>query len=159
GQPQHDAPPRSLRRERAADPAPHPDQGQGEAPRVARKPHGAGAGRRMRAMGMRAFGGPEVLEMLDAPKPEPGAGQVRVKVAVAGINFMDVYMRGGAYAKSHVYPTPLPFVLGMEGAGTVDAVGAGAGDFGPGERVAWCISPGAYAEFAVVPAWKLVRVP
>jgi len=113
----------------------------------------------MKGIGVRAFGGPEALEMLDWPVPEPGPGEARVKVAVAGVNFMDVYMRSGQYAKSTTYATPLPLLLGMEGAGAVDAVGAGVGDFRPGDRVAWCISRGAYAEYAVVPAWKLVPVP
>lgn len=113
----------------------------------------------MKGMGVRAFGGPEALEMLDWPVPEPGAGEARVKVAMAGVNFMDVYMRGGQYAKSTTYATPLPLLLGMEGAGVVDAVGPGVTDVRVGDRVAWCISRGAYAEYAVVPAWKLVPVP
>jgi NADPH2:quinone reductase len=113
----------------------------------------------MKGIGVRAFGGPEALELLDWPVPEPGPGEVRVKVAVAGVNFMDVYMRSGQYAKSQTYATPLPLLLGMEGAGVVDAVGPGVQDFHPGDRVAWCISRGAYAQYAVVPAWKLVPVP
>ena len=110
-------------------------------------------------MGVRAFGGPEALEMLDWPLPEPGPGEARVKLAMAGVNFMDVYMRSGQYAKSHTYTTPLPLLLGMEGAGVVDKLGPGVEDVRAGERVAWCISRGAYAEYAVVPAWKLVPIP
>jgi NADPH:quinone reductase len=113
----------------------------------------------LKGVGVRAFGGPEALQMLDWPVPEPGPGEARVKVAMAGVNFMDVYMRSGQYAKSTTYATPLPLLLGMEGAGVVDALGVGVHDFRVGERVAWCISRGAYAELAVVPAWKLVRVP
>lgn len=113
----------------------------------------------MKGIGVRAFGGPEALALLDWPVPEPGPGEARVKVAVAGVNFMDVYMRSGQYAKSKTYATPLPLLLGMEGAGVVDALGPGVEDFRPGERVAWCISRGAYAQYAVVPAWKLVPVP
>ena len=113
----------------------------------------------MKGMGVRAFGGADALEMLEWPTPEPGPGEARVRVAVAGVNFMDVYMRGGTYARSKTYPTPLPLLLGMEGAGTVDAVGYGVADLRAGDRVAWCISRGAYAEFAVVPAWKLVPIP
>lgn len=113
----------------------------------------------MKGMGVRAFGGPEALAMLDWPVPEPAPGEARVKVAVAGVNFMDVYMRGGQYAKSTTYATPLPLLLGMEGAGVVDAVGEGVEDVRVGDRVAWCISRGAYAEYAVVPAWKLVPIP
>jgi NADPH:quinone reductase len=110
-------------------------------------------------MGVRAFGGPEALEMLDWPVPEPARGEARVKIAVAGVNFMDVYMRSGQYARSHTYTTPLPLLLGMEGAGVVDKLGAGVEGLRVGDRVAWCISRGAYAEFAVVPAWKLVPIP
>lgn len=113
----------------------------------------------MKGIGVRAFGGPEALELLDWPDPQPGPGEARVKVAVAGVNFMDVYMRSGQYAKSQTYVTPLPLLLGMEGAGIVDSVGPGVQDVRPGDRVAWCISRGAYAQYAVVPAWKLVPVP
>jgi NADPH:quinone reductase len=113
----------------------------------------------MKGMGVRAFGGPEALEMLDWPMPEPGPAEARVKLAMAGVNFMDVYMRGGQYARSHTYSTPLPLLLGMEGAGVVDAVGSEVKDVRVGDRVAYCISRGAYADYAVVPAWKLVPVP
>jgi NADPH2:quinone reductase len=113
----------------------------------------------MRAIGVNEFGGPEALELLDVPVPEPGPGEVRVKVELAGINFIDVYMRSGAYRTSHTYQTPLPMVLGMEGAGEVDAVGEGVDELATGQQVAWCIHRGAYAEYAVVPAWKLVPVP
>ena len=113
----------------------------------------------MKGMGVRAFGGPDALELLDWPLPEPGPGEARVKLAVAGVNFMDVYMRSGQYAKSHTYTTPLPLLLGMEGAGIVDQVGDGVTDVRVGDRVAYCISRGAYAEYAVVPAWKLVPIP
>lgn len=110
-------------------------------------------------MGVRAFGGPEALEMLDWPTPQPGPGEARVRLAMAGVNFMDVYMRSGQYARSTTYATPLPLLLGMEGAGVVDALGPGCEGVRVGDRVAWCISRGAYAEHAVVPAWKLVPVP
>ena len=113
----------------------------------------------MKGMGVRAFGGAEALEMLDWPVPEPGAGEARVRLAMAGVNFMDVYMRSGQYARSTTYSTPLPLLLGMEGAGVVDAVGPGVEEPRVGDRVAYCISRGAYAELAVVPAWKLVRIP
>lgn len=110
-------------------------------------------------MGVRAFGGPEALELLDWPVPEPGLGEARVKLAMAGVNFMDVYMRSGQYAKSKTYATPLPLLLGMEGAGVVDALGLGCDGVRAGERVAYCISRGAYAQYAVVPCWKLVPIP
>lgn len=113
----------------------------------------------MKGMGVRAFGGADALEMLDWPRPEPGPGEARVRLVMAGVNFMDVYMRSGLYAKSKTYATPLPLLLGMEGAGVVDAVGPGVEDVKAGDRVAYCISRGAYAEYAVVPAWKLVAIP
>ena len=113
----------------------------------------------MRAIGVNAFGDASALEVLDVPVPEPGPGEVRVKLTFAGLNFIDVYMRSGAYRKSDTYETPLPMVLGMEGVGVVDAQGDGVEGFAPGQRVAWCIHRGAYAEFAAVPAWKLVPVP
>ncbi len=93
------------------------------------------------------------------PVPLPDRGEVRVKLALAGVNYIDVYMRNGSYARSDTYKTPLPMVPGMEGAGVVDAVGEGVDEFSAGQRVAWCLSRGSYAPFAVVPAWKLVRVP
>ena len=113
----------------------------------------------MRAIGLDRFGGPEVLSARDVDVPVPGPGDVRVKLAYAGVNYIDVYMRNGAYARSHTYETALPMLLGMEGAGTIDAMGSGVEGFSVGERVAWCIVLGAYAEFAVVPAWRLVQVP
>lgn len=113
----------------------------------------------MRAIAVTEFGGPEKLALVDAPRPAPGRGEALVRVEYAGINFIDVYMRSGQYARSHTYQTPLPMVIGMEGAGTVEALGTDAVGVAPGERVAWCIVRGAYAEYAVVPAWRLVQVP
>lgn len=113
----------------------------------------------MEAIAIDRFGGPEVLATRDVPMPAPDAGQLRVRVAFAGVNYIDVYMRNGAYARSHTYETPLPMVLGMEGAGTVDAIGADVEGFAIGQRVAWCIVRGSYAAYAAVPAWRCVRVP
>ncbi len=107
----------------------------------------------MRAVRVSATGGPEVLEPADVPTPDPGAGEARVRVELAGVNFIDTYHRTG------LYPRELPFTPGVEGAGVVDAVGAGVEHVAPGDRVAWCMHPGSYQEAAVVPAWKLVRVP
>jgi NADPH2:quinone reductase len=84
---------------------------------------------------------------------------VRVRVAYAGVNFIDVYMRNGTYARSHTYRTPLPMVIGMEGAGVVDAAGEGVADLAAGTRVSWCLARGSDAQYAVVPAWKLARGP
>jgi NADPH2:quinone reductase len=113
----------------------------------------------MKTISIPAFGGPEQLQLMDMPQPRPGAGEVLVKLHYAGINFIDVYMRSGYYARSQTYQTPLPMTLGMEGGGTVAALGAGVSGIGVGDRVAYCIVRGSYAEYAVVPAARLVRVP
>ena len=86
--------------------------------------------------------------------PEPKAGEVLIRISHAGINFMDVHTREGKYAKSQTYTVTLPCTLGMEGAGEVVSVGAGVSDFKPGDRVAYCIVWGSYAEYAVVPVWR-----
>jgi len=98
-------------------------------------------------------GGPEVLEAVDLPLPSPGPGQIRVRHAAVGLNFIDTYHRSG------LYPMRMPAVLGLEAAGDVDAVGDGVTRFGLGDRVAYNGSPGAYAEAAVVPADRAVGVP
>ncbi|MEE9606931.1 MAG: quinone oxidoreductase [Myxococcota bacterium] len=106
-----------------------------------------------RAIVVHETGGPEVLRLEDSDPGEPGAGAVRVGVTAAGVNFIDVYFRTG------LYPRPLPFVEGLEGAGVVESVGEGVGGFAPGDRVAWASVPGSYAEAVVAPADRLVRVP
>jgi NADPH2:quinone reductase len=113
----------------------------------------------MKTISIPAFGGPEQLKLLELPQPRPAAGEVLVKLEYAGLNFIDVYMRGGHYARSDTYKTPLPLTLGMEGGGTVAAIGADAGEFKVGDRVAYCIVRGSYAEYAVVPVARLVPVP
>ena len=113
----------------------------------------------MNAIEIAAFGGPEALALRTVAAPRPGPGEVAVRLAHAGVNFMDVYMRNGTYARSDTYKTPLPMVIGMEGAGTVLALGEEVEGFAIGDRVAYCLSRGAYAEVAVVPAWRLVPVP
>jgi len=107
----------------------------------------------MRAVQAREAGGPEVLSYVELPEPEPGPGQLLVRVAAAGVNFIDTYRRAG------VYPMPFPHVVGVEGAGVVEGVGAGVEDVGVGDRVAWAEAPGSYAELALVPAANAVRVP
>ena len=97
-------------------------------------------------------GGAEVLRFEEHDPGEPGPGQARVKVAAAGVNFIDVYFRTG------LYPRPLPFAEGLEGAGVVESAGEGAG-FAAGDRVAWTGVPGSYADVVVAPADRLVRVP
>ncbi len=113
----------------------------------------------MKTISIPAFGGPEQLQLLELPEPEPAAGEVLVKLEFAGLNFIDVYMRSGHYARSQTYKTPLPMTLGMEGAGTVVETGADVADFKVGDRVAYCIVRGSYAQYAAVPAARLVHVP
>jgi NADPH:quinone reductase len=96
---------------------------------------------------------PDQMQLDDIPTPEPSAGEVRLKLEYAGLNFIDVYQRSG------VYKLPLPAVLGMEGAGVVDALGDGVTDLALGQRVAYTMNRGSYAEYAVVPAKNLVAVP
>jgi NADPH2:quinone reductase len=113
----------------------------------------------LKAISVAKFGGPEELRIADIEPPRPGAGEVLVKIARAGINFIDIYMRNGSYARSHTYKTPLPMVIGMEGAGTVAAVGANVTDVAVGDAVAYCLARGSYAEYATVPAWRVSKVP
>jgi NADPH2:quinone reductase len=107
----------------------------------------------MHAMQIAELGGPEVLEWVSIPRPEPGAGELLVHIEAAGVNFIDIYQRKG------LYPRDLPFTLGLEGAGTVVEVGAGREGFEVGQRVAWATAPGSYAEYALVPADVAVHVP
>jgi NADPH2:quinone reductase len=113
----------------------------------------------VKAIGVNEFGGPGALVLLDLAEPEPGPGEVLVKVDYAGVNYLDVYMRSGIYKRSKTYETPLPMVLGMEGAGVVQSCGPDVEEFRAGDAVAWCLARGAYAEYAVVPAWRLVKIP
>ncbi len=113
----------------------------------------------MRAININQFGGPEVCEIQETATPAPSDSEALVRVAYAGVNFIDVYMRNGTYVRSHTYKTPLPMVIGMEASGTVEAVGDGVTDLKVGQRVAFCLSRGSYAEYVAVPAWKLVPLP
>jgi NADPH:quinone reductase len=113
----------------------------------------------MRAVQIHEYGGPEVLRRVELDIPKPGFGEVLVRVAAAGVNFMDVHTREGKYRDSRTYPVRIPCTLGMEGAGEVAEAGAGVTSLGAGDRVAWCISWGAYADFAIVPAARLARLP
>ena len=107
----------------------------------------------MKAIRVHAPGGPEALRYEDVAQPSPAAGQVLVKVEAAGVNYIDVYQRNG------LYKVATPFTLGQEAAGVVSAVGAGVTDPKPGDRVAFASILGAYAEYAVVPADRVVVVP
>lgn len=113
----------------------------------------------MQAIQIDRYGGPDVIVRRDLPVPAPGPGAVLVRVAWSGVNFMDIHTRQGKYAGSRTYPQVLPTTLGIEGAGTVAAVGPDVEGFAEGDRVAWCLVWGSYAEYAIVPAWKLVPVP
>jgi NADPH2:quinone reductase len=107
----------------------------------------------MQAIRVHQFGSADVLRGESIPMPEPGQGEARVKIEAAGINFIDVYQRTGQYRGE------LPFTLGVEGAGVVDKVGPGVTEIRPGDRVAYAMHPGSYAEYAIVSAWKLVSIP
>ena len=107
----------------------------------------------MKAVFVEQPGGPEQLKYADLPKPTPKAGEALVKIAAAGVNFIDIYFRTG------LYKADLPILLGNEGAGTVEAVGPNVSEVAVGDRVAYAMSRGAYAEYAVVPAWQLVKIP
>ncbi len=107
----------------------------------------------MKAIVIEQSGGPEVLAYRDAEAGEPAAGQVRVRIEAAGVNYIDTYQRSG------LYPMPMPFTPGVEGAGVVDAVGDGVEGLAAGDRVVYVMTPGSYAELALVPANHLVTIP
>ncbi len=107
----------------------------------------------MKAVFVETPGGVENLKYAELAKPTPGPGQALVKIAAAGVNFIDIYFRTG------LYPAPPPVVLGNEGAGTVEAVAPDVTNVAPGDRVAYAMARGSYAEYAVVPAWQLVKIP
>jgi NADPH2:quinone reductase len=106
-----------------------------------------------RAIWVRERGGPENLRLEDHDPGDPGPGEVRVRVTAAGVNFIDVYFRTG------LYPRPLPFVAGLEGAGAVEAVGSDVADLAVGDRITWASVPGSYADAVVAAAENLVRIP
>jgi NADPH2:quinone reductase len=107
----------------------------------------------MKAIQIKKTGGPEVMELVDLPVPQPKPNEAVVKIQAAGVNFIDVYNREGRYKAE------LPLVLGQEGAGTVSAVGSDARGVAVGDRVAYTMTLGSYAEYAAVPAERLVKIP
>jgi NADPH:quinone reductase len=107
----------------------------------------------MKAIQVKQTGGPEAMELVDLPVPQPKANEAVVKLAASGVNFIDVYIREGRYK------APLPFVVGQEGAGMVTAVGSEVKTLKTGDRVAYASILGSYAEYAAVPADRLVPVP
>src|SRR3979409_165275 len=104
----------------------------------------------MKAIQYRSHCGPEVVQYEDIAVPKLAPGESLIRVQNAGVNFVDIYHRQG------FYPVPLTFTPGIEGAGIVESEG---GDLKPGTRVCWVMVPGAFAEYAAVPNWKLVPVP
>src|SRR5438046_3228478 len=110
--------------------------------------------RNAQAIWIRQFGGPEMMELTEVPVGEPGPGEIRIRHEACGLNFIDVYQRTGLYVN------PLPLVLGMEGAGVVEAVGDGVTHLRVGDRAAYASNPpGAYCEARVMPATCVVRLP
>jgi NADPH2:quinone reductase len=107
----------------------------------------------MKAIQIKQTGGPEVMELVDLPVPQPKSNEAVVKIQAAGVNFIDVYNREGRYKAA------LPLVLGQEAAGVVSAVGSDVREVAVGDRVAYTSVPGSYAEYAAVPADRLVKIP
>ncbi len=107
----------------------------------------------MKAIQVQEPGGPGQLKVVDVPAPVPGSGEALVKIAAIGVNYIDVYFRNG------LYKSGIPIAIGMEAAGVVEALGAGVSGCAVGDRVAYAMCRGSYAEYAAVPAWQLVKVP
>jgi NADPH2:quinone reductase len=107
----------------------------------------------MQAIQIQETGAREVLRLETIATPEPGPGQARVEIEYAGLNFIDIYQRLGQYK------LPLPFTPGLEAGGVVDAIGPGVTEVKVGDRVAYCMINGAYAQYSVAPAAKLAPVP
>jgi NADPH:quinone reductase len=107
----------------------------------------------MKIVHIKQYGGPEKLEFVDVPKLAPGPRQALVKIMASGVNFIDIYFRIG------LYKADLPVTLGNEAAGVVEAVGPEVTEVAVGDRVAYAMFRGSYAEYAVVPAWQLVKIP
>jgi NADPH2:quinone reductase len=107
----------------------------------------------MKAIRVQKYGGPEEMTLEEVPSPKPEEGQAVVRLEAIGVNFIDIYQRMG------LYPLPLPFTPGNEGAGTVEEIGPGVMEVAPGDKVAYCGAIGSYAGYAVVPSWRLVKLP
>jgi NADPH2:quinone reductase len=107
----------------------------------------------MKQIIVREVGGPEKMELVEVPIPTPGPGQAQVKIEATGVNFIDIYFRIG------LYKAEAPITLGQEAAGVVTAVGEGVTEVAVGDRVAYAMTRGSYAEYAVAPAWQMVKIP
>jgi NADPH2:quinone reductase len=108
----------------------------------------------MKAIRVHNYGGPEVLKYEEVPVPSPGKGEAVVKIAASGVNFIDIYFRSGSSKAAQ-----MPFTPGHEGAGTVTSIGEGVTEVNVGDRVAYAMTQGSYAEYAAVPAWRLAKLP
>src|SRR5215471_14167821 len=108
----------------------------------------------MKAIRVHEHGGPDVMKYEDIPEPKAGKDEAVIQVAAAGLNFIDIYFRTGIYK-----PPQLPFTPGSEAAGTVVSVGEGVTEVKTGDRVAFAMVLGTYADYAVVPAWRLAKLP
>src|ERR1035437_8129305 len=107
----------------------------------------------MKSIHVKTPGGPQNMELVDVPVPQPGPGQALVRIAASGVNFIDIYFRTG------LYKADLPILLASEAAGTVEATGEGVTEVAPGDRVGYAMARGSYAEYAVVPVAQLVKLP
>jgi NADPH:quinone reductase len=107
----------------------------------------------MKAVVFEQFGGPDVIKIKEIPEPEPSEGQALIRLEAIGVNFIDIYHRTG------LYPNPLPFIPGSEGAGIVEAVGPGVREVKIGDKVAYAMGVGSYAEKVVQPGWRIVKLP
>src|SRR5215467_12173800 len=109
----------------------------------------------MQAIQILKPGGPEALTLVDIPTPTPAPHEALIRIEASGVNFIDVDYREGRY------PAPLPYTLGQEAAGTIVSLGneAASAGFKVGDRVAWCAVPGTYAQLAVAPVSRLIRIP
>jgi len=106
----------------------------------------------MKAIRIHKFGNPEVLSYEDVPIPKPSAGEALVKIKAVGVNFIDIYHRKGSYSNN------LPFTLGMEASGIVEEIGKDVVEVTKGDRIAYAMQQGSYAEYAVVSSWKLAQL-
>jgi len=107
----------------------------------------------MKGIRIHEYGNANVLKYEDIEKPEPKENEARIRLEAIGVNFIDIYHRKG------LYPNKLPLIPGMEGAGVVDKAGVGVSDLKQGDRVAYAMNLGSYAEYSIVPAWKLAKIP
>lgn len=113
----------------------------------------------MNGIQMREFGDADVLVLRQMEMPRPNAGEVLIRLDYAGVSFADIYMRRGYYKPPHTYATRLPFTPGVDGVGHVAEIGAGVSGFAAGDLVTYALGQASYAQYVVVPAWKVVRVP